>query len=825
MTKNENLEEHNKTEVKNSSEKDAGSDDEGEDENPDVKQQKKKCPLPHCNSVVRHLPRHLRNVHKWPKQVAKTATSRFKLRKQYTFSSQEAASAGNRKPRKTKCDSKSKNYKKPCRRKKVCPIPGCTTITERLPQHLHQVHKLSSDEPKYKKCMSLAKVVSMKNDHVFHRMKAKRESEMDMDSHMDISSLSKSESSQRDLVNNDPDDPQKSDPNVSGTGDVVRPGSIVDTDEPSSVVQETLQEFEDWLVSPDCEKKDAKTAKQHVAQVKKVLSVIGEGTCLQSLLDRKLVRDVFLRQYAEKKYFPATIKSYLMSLQHFCSFLLGERPSGVEFVKDDVISLREKLKRWSASYKRETTRRRWEKMEEDVSALITPDKVSDFGRSQAVRDAVIILGELSRAHNAEITQAKYTLVRDYLIAQIMIDNANRAGVVAYMTVQEFQRARSEDDRHVVRVLQHKTVDTHGPAQIVLTNHLYNHLNIFLREMRSKLPVNVCAEGNDKFFLSWGGNSMESSQMSRALSSIFQKAGMEGPVTHTLYRKSAVSECHQNRKDISGNLADLMAHREATAEKYYRVLDKSKSSVKASQILHGMMRNPRKSEGRSNKNEIEEPDPTVEEAEIENEKAEEGGIKELALSSKEVQEKEESLPIASPTSEEKANAIKELFRSEITEQKISMASVREKIKSHPILVKEDAKKVYDKVRAQWRFNSQETRTGTVDLPSQKDTVTNRVSRMFNTSGDGEDSDHSSDILSPTVTTTKSKPGLFSATHVETMIRLFPDMIKGSPISKPVIAKRLQNDSQGIKLFAEFTVEQVVNRLKYERKHRKPGMKIR
>lgn len=593
---------------------------------------------------------------------------------------------------------------------------------------------------------------------------------------------------------------------MSNTGDVVKPGSSVDTDEPSSVVQETLQEFEDWLVSADCEKKDAKTAKQHVAQVKKVLSVIGEGSCPHSLLDRKLVRDVFLRQYAEKKYYPTTIKSYLMSLQHYCSFLLGEKPSGVEFEKDDVISLREKLKNWSASYKHETTRRRWEKMEEDVSALITPDKVNDFGRSQAVRDAVIILGELSGAHHAEITQAKYTLVRDYLIAQIMIDNANRAGVVAYMTVQEFQRARSEDDRHVVRVLQHKTVDTHGPAQIVLTNHLYNHLNIFLTEMHSKLPVKESAEGSDKFFLSWGGNNMESSQMSRALSSIFQKAGIDGPVTHTLYRKSAVSECHQNRKDVSGNLADLMAHRETTAEKYYRVLDKSKSSVKASQILHRMMRNPQKSEGGSNKHEMKELAPTVEEeAEIGNEKVE-GGIKELALSSKEV--------------EEKTNAIKELFRSEINEQKICMASVREKIQSNPILVKESAKKVYDKVRAQWQFNSKETRTGTVLLPSQKDTVTDRVSRMFDTSGDGEASDHSSDILSPTVTTARSKPGLFNSAQVQTLIRLFPDMIKGSPISKPVIARRLQNDGQGTKLFADFTVEQVVNRLKYERKHRRP-----
>ena len=50
-----------------------------------------------------------------------------------------------------------------------------------------------------------------------------------------------------------------------------------------SVVQEIWQEFEDWLFSPDCERKDAKTAKQHMAQVKKVLSIVGEGICLQSL--------------------------------------------------------------------------------------------------------------------------------------------------------------------------------------------------------------------------------------------------------------------------------------------------------------------------------------------------------------------------------------------------------------------------------------------------------------------------------------------------------------------------------------------------------------
>ena len=139
-----------------------------------------------------------------------------------------------------------------------------------------------------------------------------------------------------------------------------------------------------------------------------------------------------------------------------------------------------------------------------MSALITPETVKAFETSQATRDAVVILGKLSGKHNMEITQARYTLVRDYLIAQIMIDNANRSGVVAFMTVQEFRRAKMEDDRYVVKVLEHKTVDTHGPAQVVLTVHLYNCLDIFLKEMRSKLP-GAQMEGKQPLFLSWAGN--------------------------------------------------------------------------------------------------------------------------------------------------------------------------------------------------------------------------------------------------------------------------------------------------------------------------------
>ena len=100
----------------------------------------------------------------------------------------------------------------------------------------------------------------------------------------------------------------------------------------------------------------------------------------------------------------------------------------------------------------------------------------------------------------------------------MIDNANRTGVISYMTIEEFQRATVEDDRHVVRVLKHKTVDTHGPARVVLKSHLYNYISVFIKEMRPQLP-DAQTEGNKTLFLSWSGKRMESNQMPKVLSSI------------------------------------------------------------------------------------------------------------------------------------------------------------------------------------------------------------------------------------------------------------------------------------------------------------------
>ena len=171
-------------------------------------------------------------------------------------------------------------------------------------------------------------------------------------------------------------------------------------------------------------------------------------------------------------------------------------------------------------------------------------------------------------------------------------------------------------------------------------------------------------------------------MTKALSSIFKKAEIKGPVHHTLYRKSAVSQCHARHKEISSNLADLMAHREGTAEKYYRLFGKNKSSVKASKKLHGVMRN------------CEENDKELRTRKAINKSSE----SELVTADSPGTER-------APWKEESLQALLNLFAEEISLQSVTMSLVREKIQSDPILCKESPKRVYDRIRAEWRYKSQ------------------------------------------------------------------------------------------------------------------------
>lgn len=94
------------------------------------KRMKHLCPVSKCKKAVVHLPRHLREVHRWSPTKSKSALSIFDIRK--------------------KTDKKAKGNK-PARiyRRRVCPFIGCSAVVRRLHNHLQGKHKLKREDERY----------------------------------------------------------------------------------------------------------------------------------------------------------------------------------------------------------------------------------------------------------------------------------------------------------------------------------------------------------------------------------------------------------------------------------------------------------------------------------------------------------------------------------------------------------------------------------------------------------------------------------------------------------------------------------------------------
>lgn len=429
---------------------------------------------------------------------------------------------------------------------------------------------------------------------------------------------------------------------------------------------EIFKSFCQWLQTADGGRKDTKMAKQHCSQVRKILVTIDPEKNLTSLFNKSLVRDKFLKEHAEQKYKPDTVKAHLLSLRNFCSFVLTEEPECITVNAAIIQQVAEKARLWTSSYKKDSNRRHLEKQKEDLENLVTPEMISKFERSESARMAVSCIGQLSGAHSLAINQSIYTLIRDYVLLELTIANAHRSGVMANMTMGEFEKAKeTKQGSMLINVSKHKTADTHGPARVVISPTLFSYLKVYVTEVRRHTTDSESSSDKTKpVFLSWAGAKLESGQISTAINAAWKKGGMEGHICATIFRKSTVTKVHQDHKELKGDLADLMGHKTTMAEKFYRLREKEEACIEAANNLTSIMRAP----------------------------------KEVPVSDQDTPGKAENknpLPESSQKerfswNEDDVAAIRELFAGEIKKESVTMAIVRDKIRDHPTLQHLDAK---------------------------------------------------------------------------------------------------------------------------------------
>ena len=120
-----------------------------------------------------------------------------------------------------------------------------------------------------------------------------------------------------------------------------------------------------------------------------------------------------------------------------------------------------------------------------MANLKTLQQVKDFDVSTVARTAVKTLADFQNLPSGTMpSQIEYTLVRDYLLTLLCINNASRSGALANMTLGEFRKSQEEDGCFVIKVKKHKTLMTHGPAKLVLSSSLHQWMNIFISKFRN-----------------------------------------------------------------------------------------------------------------------------------------------------------------------------------------------------------------------------------------------------------------------------------------------------------------------------------------------------
>jgi len=767
----------------------------------------KKCPV--CRAEVIHVPRHLRNCHGWTPEEARTAVRKFKLQ---TVKKQK---------------SKQKDY----HHRRQCPVDGCTASVKRLSSHL-QSHKIAAGSLKYKRLLAKARTdfkqcttdaTGMMFDSMSHNAPesvshsvllssaAAPEQQNDgsppavdraaagmllvSDSHTAFQSVSSATAVEQEnsesavttaqpVVNNAEED-TSADDDVSRLHDSAE--RVLMNDDHAT----QLHKFMTWMMSPDGGLKNIKSAKQHMTQIRAILKITGEQS-LSALWDNSVL-DAFTSYAKVMKYLPATSKSYLNSLKHFYHFVTAASIVTGDDVQQ-VTRMLERVKHWIAAYRKQCSKHTQQKMNEDLNRLIQPEQVEAFRKSECALSAIKTLGSLTDDSQLVVTQTDYVLVRDFLLTEIALTNANRSGVLSNMTLKQFKIARKVEDQFVVSVDDHKTSATYGPAKVVLSPSLHSWLLLYVDKLR--IPLFSSNSADDAMFVTWNGESMSSGQITKCIQSIWRKAGLGEGISMNIMRKSAVSSVHQNRPEISSQLADLMCHRLTTAQKCYRVVEREKSSVVASMGLREAMSSTSRAVSNEQNSAIAETVPSTSAS--------------------------ESQAVCPSTDRfiwdsQKLFALKAHFQSNITAGTVTLESVREKLKGIEELSSFSCRQVYDKLRSEMRSKSADH--SDVFLPAATDTSAERAKRLLlghssaTVSNAISSEDESDESCIPPSSRAKD---IFGKEDIKTIVKLCASVIARGAISEERVRSVLSETSAGTNLLKKYTLFQLKNRLKYERR---------
>ena len=492
--------------------------------------------------------------------------------------------------------------------RKLCVVEACYATPKSMHSHLRKKHKLKIDSREYqmylrksvpvlKELEELGDMYDNMDDQPIHFEKSSSEERNIL---TDIKIEAKSvgifdhdiydSEEDEDFIVSDESEEEESD------SDVDEPDSDTEVADVSEC-QSLLGSFAEWMEGCDGGERRCGSVEQNSRQVKTILKLVDPSKLdVKNLLDRSLLRSKWLIPFKVSERKPGTVRSYCNSLRLFMDFLISTKIRK-DLKMEDLNSVQTQARVWSKTLNKSAKQREFEKIYEDFEYLTNPEDVKRFETSQPCREAVKILETFSLNNVRTVPkQNEYTLVRDFLLRQVSLDNGGRPGPLMDLTLDEFHKAKQETVEtegeettcYVVNIFRHKTSDTHGPARIVFNQCLHNWFSIFVSNIRGKF-YGLPKQGNSTIFVTHTGKAMASNACSGRLTSLWGKAlpaknGGKVKMNNTMIRKSITTHIRKHHNDMKHHVADKLLHKLSTSDKYYNVVRKGEQAVETSLFL-------------------------------------------------------------------------------------------------------------------------------------------------------------------------------------------------------------------------------------------------
>lgn len=509
-----------------------------------------------CDKQMSNLPRHLRDFHNFTQQASRTYTRQRKKHNAKKTNNIRASVI---------IDSEHDIEEH------QCPVTGCHCVVKRIDKHLLSgKHMFKPSDQLYRHYIKLSKrryKAPMSSGRRYH----------DACEHYHDAGNTRTASS-----------------TINGT-------SLASENIDDHFVNE-ITSFGQWLQSFGGGDKTTSQASQMVKHVEKIISIYGQDFRAELVSEKLQAIEVNLITCFLKTKTASTVKNYLLDFKKFVEY--GKLLHKDWITSETAARIVQQIQLWNRSLQKKILKRCAQKKLEHRQAVVTADDIRLYLKSSRAITGNKVLRDHIGDKNTDadnqdirsINRVHYIRARNHLIMLLCVNNATRSGPIVNLKISEAQAATQNvhDGRHVINVIDHKTVSLYGAAQLSLKAYHFNLLTVYIEKIRPLIP-NFDKRKHDALtsnvFISWNGRTLNQSEISNIVSTEITAATKKTSRTScTVMRKSVVTIIVGMKMGVSTNinLAKLMKHSPAMQTNTYDVGCSDSNMAKMSNLVWKVM---------------------------------------------------------------------------------------------------------------------------------------------------------------------------------------------------------------------------------------------